>query len=138
MKNHVSVEDNIFDEFAESTVRIDKKDISHIVSGDKKIRTKTSGLDLNKFRKLINQIKLAISLIRDFRDKSYSDIPWRSIAMIAATVLYFMNPFDVVPDLLPVFGFTDDAILFASVFKSIQTDLEKYCAWKGLNPDKYF
>ncbi|MBK7444751.1 MAG: DUF1232 domain-containing protein [Ignavibacteria bacterium] len=58
--------------------------------------------------------------------------------MIAATILYFLNPFDVVPDLLPVFGYTDDALLFASVFKSIQTDLEKYCEWKGLSPDKYF
>ena len=67
-----------------------------------------------------------------------SDIPWKYIAMIDETILYFLNPFDVVPDLLPVVRYTDDAILCAFEFKSIQTDLEKYCEWKGLSPDKYF
>ena len=90
------------------------------------------------FKKLINQIRLTLSLISDFKNKRYNEIPWRSIAFLAAAVLYFVNPFDMVPDLLPVFGFTDDALLFAAVFKSIQEDLEKYCNWKGYNPEKYF
>lgn len=83
-------------------------------------------------------MKLAINLIKDFREKSYTDIPWRSIAMIAAAVLYFINPFDMVPDMLPVFGIADDAMLFATVFKSIQVDLEKYGKWKGINTSEYF
>lgn len=138
MKNSDTVANEIFDEFEVQSSRISSSDINKIVSGKEKIRSKSSKLDLGRFRKLINQIRLAISLIKDFREKKYSEIPWRSIAMIAAAILYFVNPFDVIPDLLPVLGFTDDALLFASVFKSIQTDLEKYCKWKGLSPEKYF
>ncbi len=138
MEKNISGENEIFDEFNEEYSRISKNDLNNIVKKEIKVSSKTLELDPGRFRKLINQIKLAISLVKDFRDKKYSDIPWRSIAMIAATILYFLNPFDVVPDLLPVLGYTDDALLFASVFKSIQTDLEKYCEWKGLSPDKYF
>lgn len=138
MKNSDTVANEIFDEFEVQSSRISSSDINKIVSGKEKIRSKSSKLDLGRFRKLINQIRLAISLIKDFREKKYSVIPWRSIAMIAAAILYFVNPFDVIPDLLPVLGFTDDALLFASVFKSIQSDLEKYCKWKGLSPEKYF
>ncbi len=138
MKNSTTVASEIFDEFEVQSSSISSNDLNKIVSGKEKIRRKSSKLDLGRFRKLINQIRLAISLIKDFRDKKYSEIPWRSIAMIAAAILYFVNPFDVIPDLLPVLGFTDDALLFASVFKSIQTDLEKYCKWKGLSPEKYF
>lgn len=138
MKISISGENEIFDEFEAESSRISKNDLNIIVKKENKLSSKSFELDPGRFRKLINQIKLAISLVKDFRNKRYSDIPWRSIAMIAATILYFLNPFDVVPDLLPVFGFTDDALLFASVFKSIQTDLEKYCEWKGLSPDKYF
>ncbi len=138
MEKNISGENEIFDEFNEEYSRISKNDLNNIVKKEIKVSSKTLELDAGRFRKLINQIKLAISLVKDFRDKKYSDIPWRSIAMIAATILYFLNPFDVVPDLLPVLGYTDDALLFASVFKSIQTDLEKYCEWKGLSPDKYF
>lgn len=138
MKKSISGENEIFDEFEAESSRISKIDLNNIVKKENTVSIKSFELDPGRFRKLINQIKLAISLVKDFRNKKYSDIPWRSIAMIAATILYFLNPFDVVPDLLPVFGYTDDALLFASVFKSIQTDLEKYCEWKGLSPDKYF
>ena len=138
MKISISGENEIFDEFEAESSRISKNDLNNIIKKENTVSSKTFELDPGRFRKLINQIKLAISLVKDFRNKKYSDIPWRSIAMIAATILYFLNPFDVVPDLLPVFGYTDDALLFASVFKSIQTDLEKYCEWKGLSPDKYF
>lgn len=118
--------------------KIDRDDLNKIVSNEKFINLKSSELDKKKFSRLLNQLKLTLNLIRDFRNKSYTEIPWRSIAMISASVLYFVNPFDIVPDLLPVFGFTDDALLFAAVFKSIQSDLEKYCSWKGLKPESYF
>ena len=109
-----------------------------IIKEEKKINRKSSKVDSNRFNKFIKQMKLAMGLIKDFRNKSYTDVPWRSIGFIAAAVLYFINPFDVVPDMLPVFGFGDDAMLFAAVFKSIQTDLEKYASWKGINTKNYF
>lgn len=138
MKNNNGFTDEIIEEIEIESSQISKEDLKRIVSNEKEIDNKTSKLDLNRFRKLINQIRLTLNLISDFKNKRYHDIPWRSIAMIAASVLYFVNPFDMVPDLLPVFGFTDDALLFAAVFKSIQEDLEKYCNWKGYNPEKYF
>ncbi len=112
--------------------------INEIYNEEKRINSKSSKVDINRFSKFIKQMKLAMSLIKDFRNKSYTDIPWRSITFIAAAVLYFMNPFDVVPDMLPVFGFGDDAMLFAALFKSIQTDLEKYGEWKGINTKDIF
>lgn len=112
--------------------------INEIIKEEKIINKKYSDLDSNRFSKFIKQMKLAMSLVKDFRNKTYTDIPWRSIAFIAAAVLYFMNPFDVVPDMLPVFGFGDDAMLFAALFKSIQTDLEKYGEWKGINTRDIF
>jgi uncharacterized membrane protein YkvA (DUF1232 family) len=138
MKKNQSPENEIFAEFESEAEMINNDDLNRIVSGEKSINSKSSKLDTGKFKKLINQIKLALSLVKDFKSRKYSDVPWRSIAMIAASVMYFINPFDVVPDLLPIFGYTDDALLFAAVFKSIQSDLEKYCLWKGLNPEDYF
>ncbi|MEO8665082.1 MAG: YkvA family protein [Ignavibacteria bacterium] len=138
MKNNNYNGQEIFEEVEIESSMIDKDDLNEIISEEKKIIKKSSRLDLNRFDKFIKQIKLVLSLLRDFKNKSYTDIPWRSIALISAAILYFVNPFDVIPDILPVFGFTDDALLFAAVFKSIQDDLEKYSEWKGLNTDEYF
>jgi uncharacterized membrane protein YkvA (DUF1232 family) len=128
----------IVEEIQMRSENIGNDQINEIYNEEKRINRKSSKVDSNRFSKFIKQMKLAMSLIKDFRNKSYTDIPWRSIAFITAAVLYFMNPFDVVPDMLPVFGFGDDAMLFAALFKSIQTDLEKYGEWKGINTKDIF
>ncbi len=138
MKNYNGINEDIFEEIEIETSKIDRNKLDQIVSEEKKVHVKSSALDSSKFSRFIKQMKLAMSLIKDFRNKSYTDIPWRSIAMIAAAILYFVNPFDMVPDMLPVFGMADDAMLFAALFKSIQTDLEKYGNWKGINTKDFF
>lgn len=112
--------------------------IDQVIIDEDKIKEKASREDVGRFKKLVNQLKLAIDLIKDYRNKSYTEIPWRSIGLIAAAILYFFNPFDIIPDLLPIMGFADDAVLFASIFKSVRTDLEKYAAWKGVDINEYF
>jgi uncharacterized membrane protein YkvA (DUF1232 family) len=105
----------IFEEVEIESSHIGKKDINKIISNEKKINSKYSKLDMNRFDRFIKQIKLAISLVKDFRNKSYTQVPWRTIALISAAIIYFINPFDAVPDILPVIGIADDAILFATV-----------------------
>jgi len=135
-RNRAEVE--VFKEIEIESTKINQGDLKEIISHQKKIKEKSSKLDLSKFKKLFNQISLALDLIKDFKAKKYTKIPWRSIALIAVGILYFVNPFDLIPDMLPLIGITDDALLFVSVFKSIQFDLKKYCQWKGLNSEKYF
>ncbi len=138
MNNKTKSQAEILEEIEIRSESISKDEINDIISEEEKISKRSSSLDIKKFGRFVKQMKLALNLLKDFRNKSYTDIPWRSIGFIAAAVLYFMNPFDVVPDMLPVFGFGDDVIFFAAVFKSIQTDLEKYAGWKGINTKDYF
>jgi len=136
MNNNIKKE--LVEEIQIRSESIGNDQINEIIKEEKRVNRKSSKVDSNRFSKFIKQMKLAMGLIKDFRNKRYTDIPWRSIAFITAAVLYFMNPFDVVPDMLPVFGFGDDAMLFAALFKSIQTDLEKYGEWKGINTKDIF
>ncbi len=125
-------------EFEKEAMKNPESNIELVISQKEKIHEKASGEEAGKFKKLINQLKLAMELIKDYRNKSYTEIPWRSIGLLAAAVLYFLNPFDIVPDILPIMGFADDAVLFAAIFKSLKSDLEKYALWKGVNINEYF
>ena len=136
--NRNLTDNEILEEVEKGSSKFDNNKLDLIVNEEEEIKKKSSRLDSNKFMKLIKQLKLAVSLIKDFKSKVYTDIPWRSIAFLGAAVIYFINPFDLVPDMLPIFGFADDAVLFASIFKSIQFDLEKYAQWKGLDTQEYF
>jgi len=57
--------------------------------------------------------------------------------VLVAGILYFLSPFDAIPDLLGVLGFTDDAVVLAFVFNSIRDELDRYIIWKGLNTEDY-
>ncbi|MCX6161246.1 MAG: DUF1232 domain-containing protein [Ignavibacteriae bacterium] len=112
--------------------------LDEILKEENKIKDKGGKLNLTKFSQFFKNLKLAMEMLKDYRSKSYTNIPWRSIALLAAGIIYFMNPFDIVPDFFPIIGFTDDAVMLAAILKSMQGDLKKYCDWKGYKAEEYF
>lgn len=113
-------------------------EVDKVLSSEKVIDSKEYKVKKEKLFKLFDQVKLALQMMKDFKAKRYTQVPWRTVGLLTAAMLYFINPFDIIPDILPVFGYTDDAVAFAAIFKSIQTDLKNYCHWRGFDPAKYF
>lgn len=59
--------------------------------------------------------------------------PAGSLGMIAAAVIYFVSPFDLIPDSIPVLGLVDDASVLAFVAKSNLTLISKFRKWETLS-----
>jgi uncharacterized membrane protein YkvA (DUF1232 family) len=53
-----------------------------------------------------------------------------TIAAAAFALIYMLNPFDLVPDVLPFVGALDDATVIAACLFLIERDLFKYRDWK--------
>lgn len=64
----------------------------------------------------------------------YTVVPWRTIVLSLAGIIYFVNPLDLVPDFLPMFGFLDDAGVLAFVIQSIRKDIDRFLEWEKVNP----
>lgn len=60
----------------------------------------------------------------------YRTIPWKPLLMIAAAVIYFVNPIDLVPDWIPVLGLTDDFGILMTVYASVSTEIDKFLIWE--------
>jgi uncharacterized membrane protein YkvA (DUF1232 family) len=88
-------------------------------------------------RKLLSIAELLVSLLRDYFKGEYRVIPWSTIAAVAFAAFYVINLFDLIPDFIPAVGWTDDIAVVISTLPGIRHDLEKYCQWKGLNPEDY-
>ncbi len=58
--------------------------------------------------------------------------PAGSILMAAAAVIYFVSPFDLVPDSIPVLGLIDDASVITSVAKANLTLISNFRKWETL------
>jgi uncharacterized membrane protein YkvA (DUF1232 family) len=60
----------------------------------------------------------------------YRHIPWKSVLIILAAIIYFVNPIDLVPDVVPLLGFTDDMGILLWVFESMNSEVDKFLAWE--------
>ena len=71
-------------------------------------------------------------LLQAYIHHDYTRIPWGSIVLVVVAFLYFVSPFDLIPDWIPLAGFVDDAAVIGFVLKQINTDLEQFLQWEAV------
>ena len=81
-------------------------------------------------RRHLARVRVLVMMLRDWRAGRYEAVPWRTLAGIAALLLYLANPLDLIPDFLPGVGYADDLAIIALVWAAVRRDVEKYAAWK--------
>jgi uncharacterized membrane protein YkvA (DUF1232 family) len=69
-------------------------------------------------------------LLRAYAKGEYRSVPWKSLILIVAAILYFINPIDILPDLMPLVGLTDDFAVLFMVYKSVGADINKFLLWE--------
>jgi uncharacterized membrane protein YkvA (DUF1232 family) len=57
-------------------------------------------------------------------------VPYWAIAAVVFALLYVLNPFDIVPDVVPLLGFVDDAAVMGVCLSMIEQQLHEYKGWK--------
>ena len=82
-----------------------------------------------KFKEVWENIKLLFGLLRDYMTRRYTKVPFKAILAIVGTLIYFFSPIDLIPDVIPIIGFLDDALVVKYALKFLQTDLEEYKKW---------
>lgn len=70
--------------------------------------------------------RLCVSLVRDYWSGRYRAVPYGTLAAVAFTLLYVLNPLDLVPDVLPLIGQLDDAAILSAALLMVEGDLRRY------------
>lgn len=80
-----------------------------------------------------NDARMLITMLDDYRKGKYKKIHIKSIAAIVIALLYVLNPLDIIPDFIPVFGFADDATVMKLCFDMIYNEFQGYKNWKVIH-----
>ena len=83
--------------------------------------------------KLVEYLKLVLRMVSNTVSGNYKDMPWQTLVMIVAGLLYFIAPLDALPDFIPVAGYLDDATILVWLGKCFREDLENYKTWEQAN-----
>lgn len=81
--------------------------------------------------KIWKDLQALFRMVKAWVRGGYDRAPWRSIIFAIAGIIYFVNPFDIIPDFLPTAGFLDDATVIGFVIKSIKTDIDQFLEWEA-------
>lgn len=91
--------------------------------------------DKGEVSSLTEKVKLFILMIRSYVKGEYREVPFKSILLILAGLIYFINPFDLIVDFIPGIGYIDDIGLILWILKSVDEDVlrfkEDYLSVKG-------
>ena len=121
--------------FTEARKDVGEEEIEYVLKkGQSKFKDwkKAPGMMQSVYR----QAKLLYLMLRDWWNDEY-DLPWRVVAAITACLLYVLNPFDLIPDFIPILGAIDDLFVVALAVAFIRTDLKRYCRAKDLDLSEY-
>ena len=111
----------------EGAEKITDKDVEKVVDKSEEINEKFSSR--GPLKRFVEDGKLLISLVKDYRAGGYRQTPFGIIAAIVFSLIYVFNPFDLVPDVLPFIGAVDDATVVGACLILVEKDLRKYKDW---------
>jgi uncharacterized membrane protein YkvA (DUF1232 family) len=69
-------------------------------------------------------------LIKAYALGNYRDVELKTILYIIAALIYFINPIDLIPDMLPMTGFTDDFGVLLWVYNAVGSEINKFLTWE--------
>jgi uncharacterized membrane protein YkvA (DUF1232 family) len=77
-----------------------------------------------------DDLQTIMRLLVAWAEDSYRRVPWTPLVLMAAALLYFVLPVDVIPDFLAGIGFVDDVAVISSVVQSVRDELDRFRDWE--------
>jgi len=117
-----------------------KKSAGNVLSDPQRVsklleasRKKMDNLEMGEveLKGIIGTIKTFIRMLRAFGTGQYQAIPWVTILMIVAALIYFITPLDLLPDFIPITGYLDDFTIILAVFHRFKEDVIAFQTWES-------
>lgn len=82
---------------------------------------------------VLSDVPVLIAMVKAYIEKKYTAVPLGSMIAIVGSLLYFLSPVDLIPDILPGIGLVDDAAVIAFALKLVHDDVAEFRKWREEN-----
>ena len=86
-------------------------------------------------KEVLDSLMALFRLVRAYAKREYLEVPWQSLLLIVATILYFLLPTDVIPDWILGLGYIDDAALIGWTMNTVKSDIDGFREWESTKTD---
>jgi len=89
-----------------------------------------------KIQSIQSDLTVLLVMLKAWVKGDYNEVPCMTLLLSTAALIYFVNPFDAVPDVVPALGLLDDATVIGFVMASIRQDIQNFRARKYYYPEE--
>ena len=111
--------------FEHGSANFTQEDLNKLMKDEEIARNKSKNLG-DKLKDFL----LILDLLKAYFNNEYTKVPWKLIAALGFAAAYVVSPIDVIPDIIPLLGFTDDIAVVGIVLATFQQELEAFRIWK--------
>lgn len=89
------------------------------------------------FTEVMDDFRVLVRLVVAYSRGHYRDIRPDALLLVVTGLVYVVSPVDLIPDVIPVAGYLDDAVVIGFVIKSVRSELDAFRQWElGAAPTK--
>ena len=88
-----------------------------------------------RFRAVREELATFIALLRAWVNGDYRQVSTRTLVTVIAAVLYFVVPFDLIPDFIAAIGLLDDAAVIGYVIGVVRDEITEFERWRNAPPE---
>lgn len=97
--------------------------------------SRKAGEHVGALEPIRERLAACFRLIKAYARGRYRTIPWNSLLILVAAVVYFVMPIDAIPDFILGLGLLDDAALLGWALKTFKSDIDVFLEWEAGQED---
>ena len=79
---------------------------------------------------LVQKVETVIRMVKAHISGDYKSFSLSTLSLLVFGLVYFITPTDLIPDVIPALGFTDDLSILVWIFRSLKEDIENFEEWE--------
>ena len=81
-------------------------------------------------RGVLGDLQLIFRLARAWMKGEYRDVSKQALIILVGALVYFLMPFDAIPDVIPGIGLMDDVTVIGMALAATKSEIEKFRTWE--------
>jgi uncharacterized membrane protein YkvA (DUF1232 family) len=86
----------------------------------------------SKIQQVLEPISIFIRMVKAHFSGAHK-LSNSTLGMVLLALIYFLSPFDFMPDFLGLMGFVDDASVILAVYAKLKNEVNEFLVWEKIH-----